>query len=91
MFFKQKPREVSALTFDCTYQARCPICMEEINETEHLYESNFPPLENRKLLECGRCHLAVWGTQINIKKTFIKYVEDNKDPFGLREIERREI
>ena len=83
IFRKKKPEIIEQIVFDITYQNICPICKIMVTEEKHFYEKDI--LEKNIIMECPKCHIAVWGQRTKVVKTLKKYesVPSGKGDMGL--------
>lgn len=90
--FKTEPRIIEQKIYVVFYQEMCPICKEVVGSSQRFSKEEGrkePFLDNILLMECPKCHLAVYGKRIKIEKVLKKYIEDDIE--GLKLISEETI
>jgi hypothetical protein len=97
-FIKEKELEtMQQNVYDTFYSVVCPICKELIEDSVHSYDEigysykREPIFHDTKIIECPKCHLAVYGKKIKTDKFLQKYIRDDKSFLSWKLISEEKI
>lgn len=72
LFFKKKQKTFDQIVYEVIYKVLCPICKKEIIDEKRIYTL---PVTSKILMECEKCHIAIYAHQTNIKTIKNTYIE----------------
>lgn len=84
-----KKEILEQIVYDVFYGEICPICEEWIVHKEHYSEERI--FTEKSLIECQKCHVAVYGNKKRVGKILKKYIKNDKEPMGLKLISEETI
>lgn len=80
--YLNKEEILEQIVYDEFFSNECPICKQLVEKQEHY--SDDVGLMDKTIMECPKCHIALWGKRIKLNKILKKYKKDEDAIMGLK-------